>query len=197
MQRQTLVHAGRILVENELISYAGVSSPNLTTITRGVDGTSSAAHADGTSVVDATNFSDWGEVVLASEVTLEPGLWSLDNFGQVLIATIANGKTFTWNAGDAARLTTRASTTTSGFSTSNNPTATRVTLVSPTTRHLCHFGTETTIGTTTTQDDMFIRFSNQEDINDYTIPQSMLLPVILDCKTVQKSWVLLKQKKQF
>ena len=161
--------SGRILVENELISYAGVSSPNLTTITREVDGTSKAAHADGTSVVDATNFSDWGEAVLASEVTLEPGLWSLDNFGQVLIATIANGKTFTWNAGAATPLTTRASTSTSSFSTPNNPTASRLTLISPTTRHLCHFGTETTIGTTTTQDDMFIRFSNQEDINSYTI----------------------------
>ena len=88
--------------------------------------------------------------------------------GQVLIATIANGKTFTWNAGAATPLQTRASTATSGFSTANNPTATRLTLVSPTTRHLCHFGTETTIGTTTTQDDMFIRFSDQEDINDYT-----------------------------
>ena len=96
-------------------------------------------------------------------------LWSLSNFGQVLVATIANGKTFTWNAGDAARLTTRASTTTSGFQTTNNPTATRVTLVSPTTRHLIHLGTETTIGDTSTQDDMFIRFSEQEDINDYTV----------------------------
>jgi hypothetical protein len=160
--------SGRILVEDELISYTGVSSPDLTTITRGVDGTSTAAHADGTAVVDATNYSDWGEAVLASEVTLEPGLWSLDNFGQVLIATVANGKTFTWNAGAATPLDNRASTATSGFSTANNPTASRLTLVSPTTRHLCHFGTETTIGTTTTQDDMFIRFSDQEDINDYT-----------------------------
>ena len=57
----------------------------------------------------------WGEAASASDVSLEPGLWSLSNFGQVLVATIANGKTFTWNAGDAARLTTRASTTTSGF----------------------------------------------------------------------------------
>ena len=85
----------------------------------------------------------------------------------MLIATIANGKTFTWNAGAATPLSTRASTSTSGFSTSSNPTASRLTLVSPTTRHLCHFGTETTIGDTTTQDDMFIRFSDQEDINDY------------------------------
>ena len=42
---------------------------------------------------------NWGEAAAATDVTLEPGLWSLDNFGQVLVATIANGKTFTWNAG--------------------------------------------------------------------------------------------------
>ena len=118
--------------------------------------------------IDTWSSGAWGEAASASNVSLEPGLWSLSNFGQVLVATIANGKTFTWDAGIVARLTTRASTTTSGFSTSSNPTATRVTLVSPTTRHLIHLGTETTIGDTSTQDDMFIRFSDQEDINDYT-----------------------------
>ena len=118
--------------------------------------------------IDSWGSGNWGEAASASDVSLEPGLWSLSNFGQVLVATIANGKTFTWDAGIAARLTTRSSTSTSGFSTSANPTATRVTLVSPTTRHLIHLGTETTIGDTTTQDNMFIRFSDQEDINDYT-----------------------------
>jgi hypothetical protein len=118
--------------------------------------------------IDGWGDGNWGEAASASDVSLEPGLWSLDNFGEVLIATIANGKTFTWNAGAASATSTRASTTTSGFATGNNPTASRLTLVSPTTRHLCHFGTETTIGTATTQDDMFIRFSDQEDINDYT-----------------------------
>ncbi len=118
--------------------------------------------------IDTWGTGNWGEAASASNVSLEPGLWSLSNFGQVLVATIANGKTFTWDAGIAARLTTRASTSTSGFSTSANPTATRVTLVSPTTRHLIHLGTETIIGDTTSQDDMFIRFSDQEDINDYT-----------------------------
>jgi len=117
---------------------------------------------------DTWGAGGWGDASSADDVTLEPGLWSLSNFGEVLIATIANGKTFTWNAGATNPLTVRASTSTSGFSTSNNPTATRVTLVSPTTRHLIHLGTETTIGTTSSQDDMFIRFSNQEDINEYT-----------------------------
>ena len=117
--------------------------------------------------IGAWGDGNWGEAATASEVSLEPGLWSLDNFGQVLIATIANGKTFTWNGGAASALDNRASTTTSGFETNNNPTATRLTLISPTTRHLIHLATETTIGTTTTQDDMFIRFSDQEGINTY------------------------------
>jgi hypothetical protein len=112
--------------------------------------------------------TEWGNAVNAASVVLEPGLWSLSNFGQVLVATIANGKTFTWDSSIAARLTTRASTTTSGFTTTNNPTATRVTLISPTTRHLIHLGTETTIGDPSTQDDMFIRFSIDENINEYT-----------------------------
>ena len=159
--------AGRILVEEELISYASIAGANLQTIVRGVNGTDKAAHSDGTAVTDATNFSDWGEATVASTVQLEPGLWSLDNFGQVLVATIANGRTFTWDAGGTLPLTTRAATTTSGFATGNNPTATRASLISPTTRHLIHLGTETTIGDPTTQDDMFIRFSDQEDINTY------------------------------
>jgi hypothetical protein len=166
--------AGTIAVGNELITYTGISSNDLTGITRGANGTATfgtsngQAHSSGATVTNATNFSGFGSAVNASTVVLEPGLWSLDNFGQVLIATIANGKTFTWNAGAATPLLNRASTTTSGFETGNNPTASRVTLISPTTRHLIHFGTETTIGTTTTQDDMFIRFSDQEDINSYT-----------------------------
>ena len=77
---------------------------------------------------DASLFSGYGSAVQASTVTLEPGLWSLSNFGEVLVATIANGKTFTWNAGAANPTGNRAATNTSGFETTNNPTATRVTL---------------------------------------------------------------------
>ncbi len=159
---------GTIAVGNELITYAGVAGAELTGITRAQKGTSSAIHSDGATVTDATEFTGWGDAVDAGTITLEPGLWSLSNFGDVLVATIANGKTFTWDSSIAARLSTRASTSTSGFATTNNPTATRTTLISPTTRHLIHFGTETSIGTPSTQDDMFIRFSEDENINGYT-----------------------------
>jgi hypothetical protein len=111
--------------------------------------------------------STWGTERGTSNVTLDPGNWSLDNFGEVLVATVFNGKTFTWNAGATNPRTIRASQTTTDFNTTNNPTASRMTLVSDRDRHLFHFGTETTIGNSLTQDPMFVRFSNQEDLNTY------------------------------
>ena len=176
--------AGTVAIANELITYTSIVGNELRGITRGALGTATTgtsngqAHSDEAIVTNATDFTGWGNAVEASTVTLEPGLWSLSNFGEVLVSTIANGKTFTWNSGITARLTTHASMLTSGFETkidaatdSGNPTATRTTLISPTTRHLIHLGTETTIGTPTSQDDMFIRFSEDESINKYT-PQA-------------------------
>jgi hypothetical protein len=169
---------GTIAVENELITYTGVSTNDLTTITRGANGTATTgtsngqSHLTGTTVYNATNYTGWGDAVNASDITLEPGLWSLNNWGSVLVATVANGKTFTWDASVANRFTLRASTLTTSYvtaltGTQGNPTASRLTIVSPTTRHLIHCGTETTIGTPSSQDDMFIRFSDQEDLNTY------------------------------
>ena len=105
--------------------------------------------------------STWGTERTISDVILDPGIWSLDNFGQILVATIHNGKTYTWNAGASSPRNNRATLM------SGAPTASRLTLVSDRDRHLFHFGTETTIGDASTQDPMFIRFSNQEDYNTY------------------------------
>ena len=116
---------------------------------------------------DSWSTSTWGTERTTSDVILDPGNWSLDNFGEVLVATIFGGKTFTWNAGASGARAIRASTTTTNFSTSNNPTSSRLTQVSDRDRHLFHFGTETTIGDTSTVDPLFIRFSSQEDLNTY------------------------------
>ena len=86
----------------------------------------------------------------------------MDNFGNTLISLIVNNACFEWDA-DASNATTTRATIISGA-----PTASRDMLVSTPDRHLVFFGTETTIGDNSTQDDMFIRFSDQEDINTYT-----------------------------
>ena len=103
----------------------------------------------------------WGSGTTSSTIILDPGSWSLDNFGEQLIATIKDGKTFTWNPGASNPLDQRASIMVGA------PTASRLTITSDRDRHVVHFGTETTIGDVSTQDPMFIRFSDQENYNIY------------------------------
>ena len=152
--------SGHILVGSELITYTGISSNDLTGITRAALGSTRAAHDDEAVVTDATNFVAWGNASATTDVTLEPANFALDNFGTILIATVHDGKTFEWNP--SSGLTTRAT------ASSNNPTKSVMSLVSGRDRHLIHLGTETTVGNTSTQDKMFIRFSDQEDRTDYT-----------------------------
>jgi hypothetical protein len=104
----------------------------------------------------------WGIGSTSSSVILDPGNWSLDNFGQQLIATVKNSKTFVWDPGTTSPLLTTRATIMTGA-----PTASILTIVSDRDRHVVHFGTETTIGDTTSQDPMFIRFSDQEDYEVY------------------------------
>jgi hypothetical protein len=151
-----------IQVGTEEISYTGVSGSNLTGITRNVRGTTNASHSNGDTVTNTSSWTGWGSAAVNTDSITDPGLWSLDNLGSTLIALIHNGECFQWD-GDAANATAVRATIITGA-----PTASRDMLVSTPDRHLVFFGTETTIGDKTTQDDMFIRFSSQENINDYT-----------------------------
>jgi hypothetical protein len=150
-----------IKVGTEEISYTGVSGNDLTGITRAVRGTTRAAHSDGATVTNTSDFVAWGEAA-SGDLVIDPGLWSIDNFGNKIIALIHNKQVFEWNA-DAANANATRATIISGA-----PTASRDMIVSTPDRHLVFFGTETTIGTPSTQDQMFIRFSDQENINSYT-----------------------------
>jgi len=152
--------SGTFKVGAEFISYTGISTNDLTGITRAVGGTRSA-HSSGSGI---EFFTAWGEDSLSSTLTTDPASWSLDNFGEKLIATIKNGKTFEWNPinSNPNALETRATVV------SGAPTTSVMSLVSDRDRHLLLLGTETTIGSPGTQDKMFIRFSDQEDISDYT-----------------------------
>ena len=150
-----------IQVGTEEISYTGVSGNDLTGITRAVRNTTRDSHSDGATVTNTSDYVGWGEAASGDKV-FDPGMWSLDNYGTKLIALIFNGPCFEWDAASVTATSTRATII------ANAPTASRDVLVSTPDRHLVFFGTETTIGDTTTQDDMFIRFSSQEDITDYT-----------------------------
>jgi hypothetical protein len=151
-----------IRIDTEDISYTGISASNvLTGVVREINGTTKATHANGATVTNITEYSAWGQASSTTDKVAEPGLWSLDNLGSTLLALIFNSAVFEWDS-DLSNATSTRATIVSGA-----PTASRDMLVSTPDRHLVLFGTETTIGDTTTQDDMFIRFSSQEDINTW------------------------------
>jgi hypothetical protein len=150
-----------IKIGTEEISYTGISTNTLTGVTRAVRNTTAAAHTAGATVTNTSDFVAWGEAA-SGDLIIDPGMWSIDNFGDKAICLIVDGEVFEWDSSATNATDSRATII------QNAPTASRHMLVSTPDRHLVFFGTETTIGTKSTQDDMFIRFSSQENINDYT-----------------------------
>ena len=152
---------GVLLIDSERLSYTSNTTGTgvIASITRAADNSTAASHSDGATVTNATDYTKWG-ASQTGDVIDAPGIWHLDNFGNKLIATIADGASFEWDSDGST--STRATLVTSA------PTASRLSLVSTPDRHLVFFGTETTIGTTSTQDNMYVRWSDQEDINTYT-----------------------------
>jgi hypothetical protein len=153
--------SGTVQIGSELITYTGNSGGTLSGLTRGATGTTAAIHSSGATVTDASNFFAWNAAA-SGDIVTAPGLWSLDNFGNKLIATISGGETFEWDSDPTTANATRATIL------ANAPTASSFSLVSTPDRHLIFFGTETTIGTSSTRDEMFIRFSDQESIDETT-----------------------------
>jgi len=107
--------------------------------------------------------STWGTtragLAAPNSVQLDSGKWSLDNWGEDVLAQQLNGSLYYWDTSASTSTVQRANRT----AVSGAPTSSRFVLVSGTDRHIICFGTETTIGTSSTRDDMFIRWSDQED----------------------------------
>tara|TARA_R100001594_G_scaffold92233_1_gene126540 strand:+ start:4161 stop:6317 length:2157 start_codon:yes stop_codon:yes gene_type:complete len=155
--------SGTILVDSELITYTGVSGSDLTGISRGTNGTSTAAHSNGATVYDATNWVGWGSASTSSNIVIEPGQWRLINYGENLIALIHNKRIFQWEP-SIPNLQVRAV----AVSGTEVPTASRDLVLSTPDRHLVCIGTETTLQSSTTQDDMFVRWSDQNSTTTWT-----------------------------
>ena len=162
-----------IMVGQEIMKIASISSNDLTVV-RGLssltDTTSVSAvgshdnttHADNSKVTIIKDISSglsyvgWNEAAATSTTTLDSRYWVFENFGEDLLALASDGSLFKWEKSNGA--TTRAV-----IASANAPTASRHLILSTPDRHVILMGTETTIGTTTSQDDLFLRFSSQED----------------------------------
>ena len=87
-----------IKIDTEEISYTGINASNeLTGVTREVRGTTAAAHSGGATITSTTNYVAWGEAA-SGDLVLEPGMWSLDNFGDKAICLIHDSAVFEWNS---------------------------------------------------------------------------------------------------
>ena len=95
----------------------------------------------------------------SAALTLTSRVWQFDNFGEDVICQLVQGEIYRY---DVSFTATRAT------AISGAPTKSNFALVSTPDRHLVCFGTETTVGTPSTQDPMFVRFSNQEDPNTFS-----------------------------
>ena len=167
-----------ILVGQEIMKVTGVST-NTLTVTRGLTnntGTTAvsagshiaAAHADNsvvTLIFDASDtsyiFTGWNIASASSTTTIDGRYWVFENFGEDLLALANNSVLYKWDT--SAGPTTRAA-----IASGNAPTASRHLILSTPDRHVILMGTETTIGSATTQDDLFLRFSSQEDFTTWT-----------------------------
>ena len=103
----------------------------------------------------------WNTPRTSSNVILDARLWSINNWGEDLIITQKDGGTYEWDT--SGGMTDNRATV-----IANAPTTSTLSLVSTETRHVVCMGTELTIGDSATQDKMFIRWSDQENYNQWT-----------------------------
>lgn len=112
--------------------------------------------------VGSWGIGTWGTPRLPTATNqLNSRVWQFDNFGEDVICQIVDAGIYLWDT--SGGLINNRATAISGA-----PTKSKYALVSTPDRHLVCFGTESTIGSPTSQDPMFVRFSNQEDINTFT-----------------------------
>ena len=106
------------------------------------------------------NLSAWNQPRTSSNVVLDARQWSMNNWGEDLVITAKDGSTYYYD-------TSLGMSNNRATEIANVPTASTLNVISTETRHLILMGTETTIGTPSTQDKMFIRFSDQENFNSF------------------------------
>jgi len=169
-----------ILIDQEIMKITGIST-HVLTVTRGIKGIATTAlqvtgatgshaatsHLDNavvTIILDAsnsaTNYVGWNRASSTSATTIDSRYWVFENFGEDLLALASNSSLYRWDK--SAGQTTRAA-----VASGNAPTASRHLILSTPDRHLILMGTETTPGSTTSQDDLFLRFSSQEDFTTW------------------------------
>ena len=99
--------------------------------------------------------SGWNRPGLTTTIALEATYWMFDTFGEDLLAIRNDDALYRWDLSSGTGVRAQK--------VSQAPGKNRVLLVSSPDRHIFLMGTETTIGTPGSQDDLYLRFSSQEN----------------------------------
>jgi hypothetical protein len=167
---------GSILIDQETITYTGISPTTFTGCTRGVSGAGSGAaatHADGATVVQSTNFTGWGAAAV-SGIGEQLRLWSQSNFGEDLVFNPRGGALYYWannanpNVFDRGQVLGPSATVVTKYGSvsvdSSCPSVANLVTVSDGSRFVIAFGCNDYPGTpqANTQNPMLVRWSDQE-----------------------------------
>ena len=147
-----------------------ISSPTAATSTATAAGTATAAIQINTG--SDKSFADfgwgtgtWGLLTWGTPRPASTGLvlhsrtWQFDLYGEDVVMQQMDGAIYEWSPADGVSVRATA--------IAGAPTKSKYALVSTPDRHLVCFGTESTLGDPSTQDPMFVRFSDQENIGEF------------------------------
>lgn len=169
---------GTFLVGTELITYSGLTPTTFTGCTRGQQGTTAASHLTGAVVTDTALYTGWGEPAPASQgIGQQLRLWSQANFGQNLIFNPRGGALYYWvvdanpNIVNAAQILASTNTNTQNGvaywqTDADCPSICNYVLISDASRFVIGFGVNDY--SSSTQNQMLIRWSDQEDVLTWT-----------------------------
>jgi hypothetical protein len=163
---------GLILIDSELISYAGITSTSFTGCVRAVDQTdptsaSTPQHGAGSLVQQAFRSSStrgWGMGTPTGTSATNLRLWSFDNFGENLLANPRGGAIYYWEPALGYTSDNRAYNIADMDGASDVPVFVS-TVISTDERHVVAFGANPIFSSPANPvlDPLLIRWSDQED----------------------------------
>lgn len=159
---QTIVNASEYTILAPVAATSTATAAGTATIAYQISIGSDVSYFDYGWGTGTWGLSTWGTPRDSSSTvgtSLDSRIWQFDTYGEDVICQLVLGGTFLWDTSLGAG--------TPATQIAGAPTKSEYALVSTPDRHLICFGTEQTIGSPATQDPMFVRFSDQENITEF------------------------------
>ena len=147
-----------------IFQVASISNANNFTVNSLVNAAATSATA-GVSVVaqflvsvsSSADYRTWNSPAASSGIEFEAANWTLDNFGEILLANRRGGGLFQWFPTSGGSVRANAVT--------NAPVSSNTFVVSPNDRHVICFGCSNVAGT---KEPLLVRWSDQNNYNNWT-----------------------------